>query len=565
MTAVRGATQFFRCPVTDERFPEETLLNNQDAEAARAYHEATKLEYINLRNKPPLHKTYSALPVIPLPTVFPSPDTPTLEAVASVIEPGPDSGDDPGGKVLNKPVSLDLTSVAQLLFYSAGLVRSANLASGGQVHYRAAASAGALYPIDVYLVCQDINGLEAGVYHFSPATFALRPLRKGDYRGELVGAAGEDRNLATAPATLVFTATFWRSAWKYRARGYRYCFWDCGTMLANLLAVSSALGLPANLVAGFVDKRVDTLLRIRGDQESSICLVPLGSGADAPPALDLIEPAPLAADPKDALTGQTDYPEARNIHTASCLADEEEVAVWRASSSANPADQRERISDSFLSVVDGDRPGSAPLGEVINRRGSTRRFSRDTISRLQFEAILSHSTTGIPSDFQGVGGRGLLDMYTIVNAVDGVPSGSYFFSPEGRRLELLREGDFRQEAGHLCFEQALGADASAVAFFMADLEEIFQRYGNRGYRVAQLEAGIIGGNVYLCSHSLGLGATGMTFYDDDVTDFFSPHANGKSLMFLAATGVIGRPNRVRPFRSRVAVTLDSLARGATGR
>ena len=154
----------------------ETLLNNQDTEAARAYHEATKLEYINLRNKPPLFKTYSALPVIPLPTVFPSPDTPTLEAVAGVVRPA--TGDQAGSGVLKTSGSLDLMSVAQLLFYSAGMVRSAKLASGGQVHYRAAASAGALYPIDVYLVCQDINGLEAGVYHFSPATFALRPLRK---------------------------------------------------------------------------------------------------------------------------------------------------------------------------------------------------------------------------------------------------------------------------------------------------------------------------------------------------------------------------------------------------
>ena len=98
---------------------------------------------------------------------------------------------------------------------------------------------------------------------------------------------------------------------------------------------------------------------------------------------------------------------------------------------------------------------------------------------------------------------------------------------------------------------------------MADLEKILERYGNRGYRAAQLEAGICGGKVYLSAHSLGLGATGMTFYDDDVTDFFSPHAEGKSLMFLVAAGVEGRPNRVRPFRSRIAVNLDSRARGAT--
>ena len=70
------------------------------------------------------------------------------------------------------------------------------------------------------------------------------------------------------------------------------------------------------------------------------------------------------------------------------------------------------------------------------------------------------------------------------------------------------------------------------------------------------------GNAYLCAHSLGLGATGTTFYDDAVIEFFSPHAKGKSVMFLAALGVIDAKNRVRPFRSRVGVLLDSLARGA---
>ena len=116
----------------------------------------------------------------------------------------------------------------------------------------------------------------------------------------------------------------------------------------------------------------------------------------------------------------------------------------------------------------------------------------------------------------------------------------------------------------MCFEQALGADASAVAFFLADLESILRRFGNRGYRAAQLEAGILGGRLYLSSHSLGLGATGMTFFDDAVTAFFSPHAAGKSLMFLVGLGVTGTPNQVRPFRSRIGMLKDSLARGAGG-
>lgn len=194
-------------------------MNNQDNQAARAYHEATKLSYINLVNKPPLYKSYGALPEVSLPVGLPPPEMPALQAVA---------GGRPGGG------SLDLDALARLLFFSAGLTRKRVLPVAGEVHYRAAASAGALFPVELYLVCQDIPGLAAGVYHFAPAEFSLLRLREGDYRSQLLNATANHRDIATAPATLVCTAIFWRSAWKYRERGYRYCFWDTGTILANL-------------------------------------------------------------------------------------------------------------------------------------------------------------------------------------------------------------------------------------------------------------------------------------------------------------------------------------------
>jgi hypothetical protein len=73
-------------------------------------------------------------------------------------------------------------------------------------------------------------------------------------------------------------------------------------------------------------------------------------------------------------------------------------------------------------------------------------------------------------------------------------------------------------------------------FLFADLEQILERYGNRGYLAVRLEAGAIGGRMYLASYAQRLGLTGLTFFDDDVTEFFSPHATGKSAIFLLAIG-----------------------------
>jgi hypothetical protein len=105
----------------------------------------------------------------------------------------------------------------------------------------------------------------------------------------------------------------------------------------------------------------------------------------------------------------------------------------------------------------------------------------------------------------------------------------------------LKEGDFRQQAGYLGLEQELPADASVDVFFLADLPRIIAAFGNRGYRATQLEAGILGGKLYLSAYAQKLGASGLTFYDDDVVQFFSPHAKGKSAIFLVCCG---RPARL---------------------
>ena len=108
-------------------------------------------------------------------------------------------------------------------------------------------------------------------------------------------------------------------------------------------------------------------------------------------------------------------------------------------------------------------------------------------------------------------------------------------------MELLKPGDFSTKAAYLTLDQDLGGDACVTFFFMADLKAVFEAYGGRGYRAAQMEAGIIGGKMYLASYALKRGASGLTFYDDDVTEFFSPHAAGKSCILAVSVGIPGKP------------------------
>jgi SagB-type dehydrogenase family enzyme len=246
----------------------------------------------------------------------------------------------------------------------------------------------------------------------------------------------------------------------------------------------------------------------------------------------------------------------RAMHEASSLANAEEVGAWRKGSSDRikaedgPEDRDEkqkgearRAGESFqLQPLSDEATPHEGIEDVIIRRGSTREFSREGITFAQLSTMLDRATRGMSSDVLDSDDP-LNDLYLIVNAVDGLPAGAYFYQRPNRALKLLKQGDFRSEAGYLGLGQAIPADCSVNIYFLTDLHRVLERFGNRGYRAAQLEASIMGGKLYLAAYAQRLGASGLTFFDDDVIEFFSPHAAGKSVMFLVALGKSARRRR----------------------
>jgi SagB-type dehydrogenase family enzyme len=234
------------------------------------------------------------------------------------------------------------------------------------------------------------------------------------------------------------------------------------------------------------------------------------------------------------------------MHAASSFPSGAAAAAWRRAAAAAIVERASRPAPDLVPLAPAPARTARPIEEVIVRRGSARRFTREPIDYGQLSTVLdmaTHSTgsgqaQGTPSDVAA--GGVLSDPYLIVNAVEGLPPGTYAFDQAHRGLTPLRTGDFRDLAGYLDLGQELAADAAVNVYHLADLHAIVPRLGNRGYRAAQLEAAIEGGRLYLAAYAFRLGATGLTFFDDDVTSFFSPHAAGKSVMFLTA---VGRPAR----------------------
>ncbi|HET8564592.1 MAG TPA: SagB/ThcOx family dehydrogenase, partial [Candidatus Binatia bacterium] len=349
-------------------------MKNPEIEAAWAYHNGTKHSYQSIRtnphyldweNQPIPFKIYPQLKPIPLPQHLSSSGMLALSAISAIGGPA------------ESEVRLTCQILAEILYLSAGVTKRRSY-PGGEMLFRAAACTGALYHIDLYLVCGDLEDLEAGVYHFGPHDFALRRLRQGDCRAVLVCASGREPSMVNAPAVLICASTYWRNAWKYQARAYRHCYWDNGTIMANLLAAAAARKVLAKVVVGFVDAAVTELLSLDSKREAPLSLVALGhTPSQAAAFAPSVEP--LAFETVSLSKKEIDYPVMRAMHEASSLESEEEVRAWRGGrekQGGRRKDENEKEEQLFLLQPsnDDDMPQNT-IEEVIIRRGSTRQFS----------------------------------------------------------------------------------------------------------------------------------------------------------------------------------------------
>src|SRR6266850_1835776 len=396
----------------EDRLARSPMTVNSKLEAAWKYHNATNhsyasvhnnLHFLDWTNQPLPFKAYTALEPLALPREARQTGVAALSAIAESIRA--DSSAIP-----------DLEALAHLLYLTAGITRHRKYPSG-DIHFRAAACTGALYEVELYVVCGDLVDLEAGVYHFSPAEFALRRLRAGDYRSVLIEATASQTSVVHAPLTIICTCTYWRNAWKYQARTYRHFGWDNGTLLANLLAVATALGLPARVVCGFLDASVNRLLDVDTQREVAFSLVALGHVADLPPQAPA-EVSPLRLETVPLSQREVDYPLMREMHAASSLDSKEEVEEWRGHSPVTDVPPPAGPIISLKPLSDAEMPRDS-IEQVIRRRGSTRKFARSPITLAQLSTMLDRATRGVPADFLDPLGAQLNDLYLIVHAVEG--------------------------------------------------------------------------------------------------------------------------------------------------
>ncbi|HOV78669.1 MAG TPA: SagB/ThcOx family dehydrogenase [Bacillota bacterium] len=166
--------------------------------------------------------------------------------------------------------------LSQLLWATQGIT-----AEGSRSGFRAAPSAGALYPIETLVAVNRVEGMEPGIYHYKNEQHSLNRLKKGVFGDELAGAALNQAALGKAAAVFAWAAVFERSTRIYKKRAYQYIYLEAGHIAQNLALAAAAMGLGSFQVGAFVDSMVNELFGLDGTSESIIYLSPVGRTGDS--------------------------------------------------------------------------------------------------------------------------------------------------------------------------------------------------------------------------------------------------------------------------------------------
>jgi SagB-type dehydrogenase family enzyme len=174
--------------------------------------------------------------------------------------------------------AMSLPQLTRLLLSADGLTQSR-----GGIARRTAPSAGALYPMEIYVIAADVESLAAGLYHFQVSDSSLELLGEGDFSEAIHEAANTQAAVGDSPVTLILTARFDRVTQKYADRGYRYVYIEAGAVCQNIYLQAVSLGMGTVAVGAFLDDAVNSLLAVDARDEAALLIMPVGFPADRTP------------------------------------------------------------------------------------------------------------------------------------------------------------------------------------------------------------------------------------------------------------------------------------------
>lgn len=404
---------------------------------------------------------------------------------------------------------------------------------------RAAPSAGALYPTEMYVALRDFGNVKEGIYNYQVSTHSLVLHWEGDFWAELEKASYGHEAIRHSQIVVIYSGIWFRSSWRYQERGYRRVLLDTGHVLGNMAAYAGQEELGCYAIGGFYDDLLNSLLFFNEEEEGVLLLAALPrqeqvrrrkirkvsvypDGAKPAPGTSAVELHIGSKSGADVIPGPAALPDMDGLH------------------------------DIFKSTPSIALPGAgekdlpkAPQ-ETILRRRSTRAFSGGPMNKEQLGAVLGYAYEPVHEMMRnpkasmtaaGLFDASLLSTYVVAQSVKDVDEGVYGYDPLEHSLRLIRKGEMRGKIWHCCLGQELGRDAGAVVVHTCDLDTAVQRYGERAYRYAHLDAGHLGQRINLAAVGNEIGVSGIGgFFDDEMNDLLGLPLNN-IIVYITTLGM----------------------------
>jgi SagB-type dehydrogenase family enzyme len=370
----------------------------------------------------------------------------------------------------------------------------------------------------------------------------------------------------------MITGIFFRSAWKYRKRAYRYVLLDAGHLLENLRLALNAAEIASAMTYDMDDAAIDALLGLDTEREGILgCVKVYGKGSDkddaGPETVDDLPEVIRAASRVSA--AEIVYPDIAGMHEAGRIIKgdgDDRVAAFEAAATIRAEDDggtsdklgvipanwqpledwsKSAAGKSDTSPIIGLGRNATPIpmldySEAVVRRRSRRNFIERPMDRIELFYMLDLLCRAV-----GKSGSGLDRAYAssvvtgfLAGNVDGVESGFYLLDPSLRRFGKVAAKAMTAAMSRVCLDQEWLAQAAVHFLFMSRLPDLDARWGARGYRYAMMTAGRLGQVVYLGATALGLGCCGIgALYDHEARNLLGLNPES-ALLYLVAGGPV---------------------------
>jgi SagB-type dehydrogenase family enzyme len=474
---------------------------------------------LDWENQPDVFKTYPGEAPLELPRDVRFPRT-TLSAVLEKNEPDNDI------RIQSRK------DLSRLLLQTYTLTARARH-PGGDFTYRSAASAGALYPTEIYMALRGFKDLEDGLYHFSIAHHGLVLLRPGDFSGAVAEVTGMSHS-GLSSLVFFFSAIFFRSAWKYRERSYRYHLLDTGHVIENLFLASRAMDLLLRLSFDFDDREANQFLGLDDSREVCLAVAKVAGDDRLAEAQSATLPPNLPQEIQQAsrvASRETGYPLIREMHWA---------GLERVGGTTPGMDMTKEIGlrpRQWAKIAPfAIRPESTHFTEAVFGRRSRRNFVQKAMraddARVLLQLLIN--TTDSASSHYGAS----ICTGFISKGVDGIVDGFHLLNTGTEAFGLVSHDVPMEAMASICLDQLWLANAGIHFLFMTNLQALDRTWGGRGYRYAMMTAGRMGERLYLAAESLGLGCCGIgAFYDNEAARSLALNRDSR-LLYLVAVGQV---------------------------